>query len=158
MARARCSDACPPAATLVSLAALFMNLQLAHPNPPSTFPTHVDWCMDASMSGSQVPTHTETTPRDTPHHACSTRRPHQPCWMVLAFSRCPSKGLSHLKPYEQDNCINWKHMRYTRNHKRQHEPNETPRHSAAHTHLRGNSSAQGTILGNPRHNPWVSKF
>ena len=33
----------------------------------------------------------------------------------------------------QDNCSNWNHMRHTRSHKRQHEPNETPRHSATHT-------------------------
>ena len=40
-------------------------------------------------------------------------------------------------------------MRYTRSHKRQHEPNETPRHSATHTHLRGSSNAPLTALDPP---------
>ena len=71
IARARCSDACPPAAPLVSLTALLMSLQvqLARPNPPSTFPTHVDWCMYASMSGSLVPTHTNDAPRHPSPHS-----------------------------------------------------------------------------------------
>ena len=97
MARARCSDACPPAATLVSLAALFMSLQLARPNPPSTFPTHVDWCMDASMSGSLVPTHTN----DAPRHP-TPRMQHQTSPPALldgtGLLQMPPKGLSHLKP------------------------------------------------------------
>jgi hypothetical protein len=75
--------------------------------------------------------------------------------MVLAFSRCPSKGLSHLETM-QDNRSNWDHMRCTRSHKRQHEPNETPRHSAAHTHLRGNSSAPLTALDPPISLPQAS--
>ena len=56
----------------------------------------------------------------------------------------------------QDNWSNWDHMRHTRSHKRQHEPNETPRHSAAHTHLRGNSSAPLTALDPPISQPQAS--
>ena len=52
--------------------------------------------------------------------------------MVLVFSRCPSKRAGSPETM-QDNWSNWDHMRCTRSHKRQHEPNETPRHSATHT-------------------------
>ena len=41
----------PPVATLVCLTALLMTMQLAPPNPPSTFPTHVDWLM---LGGAKV--------------------------------------------------------------------------------------------------------
>ena len=40
-------------------------------------------------------------------------------------------------------------MRYTRSHKRQHEPNETPRLNATHTHQRGNNSAPLTAQHHP---------
>ena len=56
----------------------------------------------------------------------------------------------------QDNWSNWDHMRHTRSHKRQHEPNETPRHSATHTHLRGNSSAPLTAQDPPISLPQAS--
>ena len=71
MTHGPCSTACSPTAILTCLATLLMSLQLTRPNPPSTFPTHVDWCKYASMSGSLV--HrcppTQTTPRGTPQHA-----------------------------------------------------------------------------------------
>ena len=54
VARAWCSGASLHVATLVCPTALLMSLQLARPNPPSTFPTHVVWCMYASTSGSPV--------------------------------------------------------------------------------------------------------
>ena len=73
VARAWCSDASLHVATLVCLTALPMSLQLARPNPPSTFPTHVVWCMYASMSGSPVATHTNDAPR---HPTARTK--HQP--------------------------------------------------------------------------------
>ena len=132
--RARCSDACPPVATRVCLTAPFMSMQLAPPNPPSTFLTHVDWLMHASMSGSPVPIHSHTN--DAPRHP-TTRMKHQPSLLALL----DGTGLVLQMPLQraespetmQDNRSNWDHMRYTRSHKRQHEPNETPRH-APHTH------------------------
>ena len=47
-------------------------------------------------------------------------------------------------------------MRHTRSHKRQHEPNETPRHSATHTHLRGSSNDPLTALDPPISLPQAS--
>ena len=97
VARARCSDASLHVSTLVCPTALLTSLQLARPNPPSTFPTHVDWCMDASMSGSQVPTHTD----DAPRHP-TPRMQHQTSPPALldgtGLLQMPPKGLSHLKP------------------------------------------------------------
>ena len=63
VARARSSDAFLHVFTLVCLTALLTSIQLARPNCPSTFPTHVACCMYASMSGSPVPTHTNDAPR-----------------------------------------------------------------------------------------------
>ena len=154
VARARCSDACPPVATLVCLTALLMSLQLARPNPPSTFPTHVDWCMYASMSGSLVPTHTNNVPRHP-----TARMEHQPSPPApLDGTGLLQMPLQRAQSPEtmQDNRSNWDHMRYTRSHKRQHEPNETPRHSATHTHLRGSSNAPLTALDPPISLPQTS--
>ena len=50
---------------------------------------------------------------------------------------------------KQDNGTNWEHMRSTRSHQRQHEPNETPRHSATHTHLRGSNGGPPTAQSRP---------
>ena len=154
VARARCSDACPPVATLVCLTALLMSLQLARPNPPSTFPTHVDWCMYASMSGSLVPTHTNNVPRHP-----TARMEHQPSPPALldgtGLLQMPLQRAQSPETM-QDNRSNWDHMRYTRSHKRQHEPNETPRHSATHTHLRGSSNAPLTALDPPISLPQTS--
>ena len=153
-ARARCPDACPPVATLVSLTALLTNLQLARPNPPPTFPTHVDWCMYASMSGSPVPTHTN----DAPRHP-TARMKHQPSPPALldgtGLLQMPLQRAQSPETM-QDNRSNWDHMRHTRSHKRQHEPNETPRHSATHTHLRGSSNAPLTALDPPISLPQAS--
>ena len=63
VARARCSDAFLHVFTLVRLTALLKSIQLARRNHPSTFPTHVDWYMYASMSGIRMPTHTNDDPR-----------------------------------------------------------------------------------------------
>ena len=73
VARAQFSDASLHVSTLVCLTALLTSLQLARPNPPSTFPTHVDWCMDASMSGLLAHTHTTN---DAPRHP-TARMQHQ---------------------------------------------------------------------------------
>ena len=56
----------------------------------------------------------------------------------------------------QDNRSNWDHMRHMRSHKRQHEPNEIPKDSATHTHLRGSSSAPLTALDPPISLPYAS--
>ena len=140
VARARCSDACSSyVSTLVCLTALLTSLQLARPNPPSTFPTHVDWCMYASMSGSLVPTHTN----DAPRHP-TARMQHQTSPPALldgtGLLQMPLQRAESPEA-KQDNCTNWKHMRTTRSQQRQHEPNETPRLNATHTHQRGNDSA-----------------
>ena len=154
VARAWCSDACPPAATLVCLTALLMSMQPAPPNPPSTFPTHVDWLMYASMSGSLRPTHTN----DAPSHP-TARMKHQPSPPALldgtGLLQMPLRRAQSPEAM-QDNRSNWDHMRYTRSHKRQHEPNETPRHSATHTHLRGSSNAPLTALDPPISLPQTS--
>ena len=154
VARAWCSDACPPAATLVCLTALLMSMQPAPPNPPSTFPTHVDWLMYASMSGSLRPTHTN----DVPSHP-TARMKHQPSPPALldgtGLLQMPLQRAQSPEAM-QDNRSNWDHMRYTRSHKRQHEPNETPRHSATHTHLRGSSNAPLTALDPPISLPQTS--
>ena len=154
VARAWCSDACPPAATLVCLTALLMSMQPAPPNPPSTFPTHVDWLMYASMTGSLRPTHTN----DAPSHP-TARMKHQPSPPALldgtGLLQMPLRRAQSPEAM-QDNRSNWDHMRYTRSHKRQHEPNETPRHSATHTHLRGSSNAPLTALDPPISLPQTS--
>ena len=154
VARAWCSDACPPAATLVCLTALLMSMQPAPPNPPSTFPTHVDWLMYASMTGSLRPTHTN----DAPSHP-TARMKHQPSPPALldgtGLLQMPLQRAQSPEAM-QDNRSNWDHMRYTRSHKRQHEPNETPRHSATHTHLRGSSNAPLTALDPPISLPQTS--
>ena len=128
-----------PAATLVCLTALPMSMQPAPPNLPSTFPTHVDWFMYASMSGSLVPTRTN----DAPRHP-TARMQHQ----TSPPAQLDGTGLLQMPPQrakspaaKQDNCTNWKHMRTTRSQQRQYEPNETPRLNATHTHQRGNNSA-----------------
>ena len=147
VARARCSDACPPVATLVCLTALLMSMQLAPPNPPSTFPTHVDWLMYASMSGSPVPTHIN----DVPSHP-TARMEHQSSPPALL----DGTGLLQMPPQraespvaKQDNSTNWEHTRSTRSHQRQHEPNETQRHSATHTHLHGSNGGPPTAQSRP---------
>ena len=58
------------------------------PNPPSTFPTHVVWCMYASMSGSPVATHTN----DAPRHP-TARMNHQPS------PPAQLDGTGHTTPY-----------------------------------------------------------
>ena len=109
----------PPAATLVSLTALPMSLQLAPPNPPSTFPIHVDWLMYASMSGSPVSTHTN----DVPSHPIA-RMEHQSSPPALL----DGTGLLQMPPQrtespaaKQDYSTNWEHMRSTRSHQRRHD-------------------------------------
>ena len=153
-ARARCPDVCPLVATLVSLTALLMNLQLAHPNPPSTFPTHVIWCIYASMSGLPVPTHTN----DALRHP-TARMKHQPSPPALldgtGLLQMPLQRAQSPETM-QDNRSNWDHVRHTRSHRRQHEPNGTPRHSATHTHLRGSSNAPLTALDPPISQPQAS--
>ena len=115
-----------------------MSMQPAPPDLPSTFPTNVDWLMYASMSGSLRPTHTN----DVPSHP-TARMKHQPSPPALldgtGLLQMPLQRAESPET-KQDNCTNWKHMRTTRSHKRQHEPNETPRHSATHTHLRGSNN------------------
>ena len=139
MTHGPCSTACSPTAILTCLATLLLSLQLTPPNPPSTFPTHVDWFMYASMSGSLVPTRTN----DAPRHP-TARMQHQ----TSPPAQLDGTGLLQMPPQrakspaaKQDNCTNWKHMRTTRSQQRQYEPNETPRLNATHTHQRGNNSA-----------------
>jgi len=136
--RAWRSDACPPVATFVCLTAPLMSMQPAPPNPPSTFPTHVDWLMFASMSGSLVPTHTN----DAPRHP-TARMQHQTSPPALldgtGLLQMPLQRATSPAA-KQDNCTNWKHMRTTRNQQRHHEPSETPRLNATHTHQRGSDN------------------
>ena len=117
VARARCSDACPPAATLVCLTALLMSMQPAPPDLPSTFPTNVDWLMYASMTGSLRPTHTN----DVPSHP-TARMKHQPSPPALldgtGLLQMPLQRAESPET-KQDNCTNWKHMRTTRSQQRQ---------------------------------------
>jgi hypothetical protein len=140
VARARCSDACPPAATLVCLTALLMSIQLAPPNPPSAFPTHVDWLMYANMSGSLRPTHTN----DVPSHS-TARMEHQPSPPALldgtGLLQMPLQRAESPEA-KQDNCIKWEQTSNMRSqHERHHEPSETPRLNATHKHQRGSDNA-----------------
>ena len=102
----RCLPPCSH--TLVSLTALLMSLQLARPNPPSTFPTHVDWSMHASMSGSPVPTHTN----DALRHP-TARMKHQPSPPALldgtGLLQMPLQRAQSPETM-QDNRSNWDHM------------------------------------------------
>ena len=147
VARARCSDACPPAATLVCLTALLMSMQPAPPNPPSTFPTHVDWLMYASMSGSLRPTHTN----DVPSHP-TARMKHQPSPPALldgtGLLQMPLQRAESPEA-KQDNCIKWEQMRNMRSQQRHYEPSETPRLNPTHKHQRGSDNA---LLAEP-HSP-----
>ena len=110
--------------------------------------------MYASMSGSLRPTHTN----DAPRHP-TARMKHQPSPPALldgtGLLQMPLRRAQSPEAM-QDNRSNWDHMRYTRSHKRQHEPNETPRHSATHTHLRGSSNAPLTALDPPISLPQTS--
>ena len=116
-----------------------MSLQPAPPNPPPTFPTHVDWCVDASMSGSLVPTHTN----DAPRHP-TARMQHQTSPPALldgtGLIQMPLQRAESPEA-KQDNCIKWKHMRNMRSQQRHHEPNETPRLNATHKHQRRSNNA-----------------
>ena len=110
--------------------------------------------MYASMTGSLRPTHTN----DAPSHP-TARMKHQPSPPALldgtGLLQMPLRRAQSPEAM-QDNRSNWDHMRYTRSHKRQHEPNETPRHSATHTHLRGSSNAPLTALDPPISLPQTS--
>ena len=114
-----------PAATLVCLTALLMSIQLAPPNPPSAFPTHVDWLMYANMSGSLRPTHTN----DVPSHS-TARMEHQPSPPALldgtGLLQMPLQRAESPEA-KQDNCIKWEQMRNMRSQQRHYEPSETPR-------------------------------
>jgi len=106
------------------------------------------------MTGSLRPTHTN----DAPSHP-TARMKHQPSPPALldgtGLLQMPLRRAQSPEAM-QDNRSNWDHMRYTRSHKRQHEPNETPRHSATHTHLRGSSNAPLTALDPPISLPQTS--
>ena len=101
------SDASLHVSTLVCLTALLTSLQLARPNHPSTFPSHVDWCMDASMRGSLVPTHTN----DAPRHPTARMKHHPSPLALMDGTGLLQMRLQRAESSEtmQDNWSNWDH-------------------------------------------------
>ena len=110
--------------------------------------------MYASISGSLVPTHAN----DAPRHPTARMQHQTSPPALLDGTDLLQMPLQRAKSpaAKQDNRSNWDHMRHTCSHKRQHEPIETPRHSATHTHLRGISRAPLTALDPPISLPQAS--
>ena len=124
-----------------------MSLQLAPPILPPPFTLNIH----CTTHNHPLTCHVNFNANDAPSHP-TARMKHQSSPPALL----DGTGLLQMPPQraessaaKQDNGTNWEHMRSTRNHQRQHEPNETPRHSATHTHLYGSNGGPPTVQYRP---------